>query len=324
MAFHFPVMPRIFMALGRADASPVIEIMKATPPIPPEVQWCTFLRNHDELTLEMVTETERQWMWQTYAPEPRMRLNLGIRRRLAPLLDGNRSKIELANALLFALPGTPIFYYGDEIGMGDNIWLDDRDGVRTPMQWDPGRNSGFSDAPSDRLYSPVIADGPFGYQQVNLEAERANPHSLWNALRRLAAVRKAQPAFGWGSYDFLPLDNRAILGLVRQYGDEVIVALHNLAPAAQTLELDLAALPVAANWPGVTAHELCSAGLSLNWAQPELTPPPPLQVGAKAAATVRLTQFQRGGSAMVTLAPYGYAWLKIAPAEAGMPAAGAK
>jgi maltose alpha-D-glucosyltransferase/alpha-amylase len=290
MAFHFPMMPRTFMALARADASPVIKILKATPPIPPEVQWCTFLRNHDELTLEMVTEAERQWMWQTYAPEPRMRLNLGIRRRLAPLLGGNQPKIELANALLFALPGTPIFYYGDEIGMGDNIWLDDRDGMRTPMQWDAGPNSGFSDAASDKLYSPVIADGRFGYRQVNLEAERGDPHSLWNALRRLAAVRKAHRAFGWGSYDFLPLENSAILGLVRRYENEVILALHNLAPAPQTLEIDRAALPAAATWPGVSARDLCSTGLSLDHSRPALT---------------------------LTLAPYGYAWLQIAPPEAG-------
>jgi maltose alpha-D-glucosyltransferase/alpha-amylase len=261
MAFHFPVMPRIFMALARHDAAPVIEILKATPPIPPQSQWCTFLRNHDELTLEMVTDAERRWMWEHYAPEPRMRLNLGIRRRLAPLLDGDPRKIELANALLFALPGTPIFYYGDEIGMGDNIWLDDRDGVRTPMQWNAGLNAGFSLAPPEKLYSPVIADGSYAYQRVNLEAQQQDPNSLWNHLRQLAAIRKAHPAFGWGSTTFLSSANPASFGVVRQHGSEVIVAVHNLAPKPQRIEIDWADVPVP---KGHAYNELAAAGLRLD------------------------------------------------------------
>jgi len=244
MAFHFPVMPRIFMALARHEAAPVVDILKATPAIPEPNQWCTFLRNHDELTLEMVTEAERQWMWARYAPEPRMRLNLGIRRRLAPLLDGDRHKMELANALLFALPGTPIFYYGDEIGMGDNIWLHDRDGVRTPMQWNAGPNAGFSTAAPDKLYEPVIAEGRFGYQEVNLAAALQDPQSLWHALRGLIAVRKAHPAFGWGTTDFPAVGNPAVFGVVRRHGPEVIVALHNLAPEAEHVAIDWAELPV--------------------------------------------------------------------------------
>jgi len=242
MAFHFPVMPRLFMALAQANAGPIIEIMRATPAIPPNTQWCTFLRNHDELTLEMVTPAERQWMWECYAPEPRMRLNLGIRRRLAPLLDGDPRKIELAHALLFALPGTPIFYYGDEIGMGDNIWLDDRDGVRTPFQWDASPNAGFSPAPPDQLYAPVIAEGPYAYTRVNLAAQQADPASLWHRLRRLTAVRQSQPAFGHGDFDFLPLSPAALLGIARRYAGTTVLALFNLSAEAQRVHLDLGAL----------------------------------------------------------------------------------
>ena len=272
MCFHFPVMPRIFMALARHSAQPVIDILKATPPIPPEAQWCTFLRNHDELTLEMVTEDERQWMWARYAPEPRMRLNLGIRRRLAPLLDGDTRKIELANALLAALPGTPIIYYGDEIGMGDDIWLDDRDGVRTPMQWDSGPNASFSDAPADKLYAPVIAEGPYQYPLVNLAVQQARPDSLWNRLRNLIAVRKAHAAFGWGTARFLTLDNLAILAVVRQHQAETILAVHNLAPEAQQIALGWADIPAPRGQApaGLTAEVLTlhttAAGLTLDLA----------------------------------------------------------
>ncbi len=280
MAFHFPVMPRIFMALARHDASPVIDILKATPPIPERTQWCTFLRNHDELTLEMVTPAERQWMWEHYAPEPRMRLNLGIRRRLAPLLDGLQGQIVLANALLFALPGTPIVYYGDEIGMGDNIWLDDRDGVRTPMQWNGGPNAGFSTAPPDKLYAPVIAGGPFDYQRLNLEAQQQDPDSLWHQLRQLMSIRKAHRAFGWGSTSFLSLTNPAILGLVRQYPGEVIVALHNLAPNTQRIEVDWAGLPA-----------------------PRDQPPEPL-------AAVGFTFHSTPAALTLELQGYGFGWLR--------------
>jgi maltose alpha-D-glucosyltransferase/alpha-amylase len=298
MAFHFPVMPRLFMALARGDPAPVIDILKATPPIPPGTQWCTFLRNHDELTLEMVTEAERQWMWDTYAPEPRMRLNLGIRRRLAPLLDGDRRKIELAHALLFALPGAPILYSGDEIGMGDNIWLDDRDGVRTPMQWDDSPNAGFSSALPEALYAPVIDDGPFSFQRVNVAAARADPGSLWHALRRLASTRKAIAAFGWGDLDFLPVYNRAVLGVARRYpgaarerraGDdgrrELIVALHNLSNGPQTVQVDLSALPALdPAWVGRPACDVFAGDSD----------------GGLLAHPYQ-----------ITLAPYGYAWLRV-------------
>ncbi len=184
MGFHFPIMPRIYMSLRKQDRESLVWIMQQTPPIPDNCQWCTFLRNHDELTLEMVTEEERQWMWQEYAPDPRMRLNLGIRRRQAPLLENNPAKMRLANALLFALPGTPIIYYGDEIGMGDNIWLDDRNGVRTPMQWDASKNAGFSTAKEDQLYAPLIKDETFGYQKVNVSAQINDPDSFLSFMKK--------------------------------------------------------------------------------------------------------------------------------------------
>src|SRR5512138_948426 len=185
MGFHFPIMPRIYMALKKGRADDMHEILKRTPQIPPTCQWCIFLRNHDELTLEMVTEEERQWMWRQYAPDPRMKLNLGIRRRLAPLLDNDQHKIELAHSLLLTLPGSPILYYGDEIGMGDNIWLFDRNGVRTPMQWNTGSNAGFSDAASESLFAPVIDDEVFGAAHVNVEAQRQDPESLWSVIRQM-------------------------------------------------------------------------------------------------------------------------------------------
>lgn len=237
MSFHFPVMPRIFMSLKRADCTPIIEILKQTPPIPPNCQWCTFLRNHDELTLEMVTPEERDWMWREYAPDPRMKLNLGIRRRLAPLLDNDRRKIELAYSLLFTLPGSPIIYYGDEIGMGDNIWLHDRNGVRTPMQWSADRNAGFSDADMDRLYAPVINDPVFGYQKVNVAAQRADPNSLWNTLRHMIATRKQYRVFGRGDYELISLANGAVLGIIRQNEGERVLALHNLSGVEQRAEI---------------------------------------------------------------------------------------
>jgi maltose alpha-D-glucosyltransferase/alpha-amylase len=236
MAFHFPVMPRIYMALAQADRTPIVDILAATPAIPGNCQWCTFLRNHDELTLEMVTPEEREFMWQTFAPQPRMRLNLGIRRRLAPLLDGDRRKIELLNSILFTLPGSPILYYGDEIGMGDNIWLDDRDGVRTPMQWDGGQNAGFSTAPPEKLYASPVDDEQFSYHHVNVAAQRADPDSLWSTLRRMIAVRKQEPALGCGDCQFLPIENRAVLGLVRACDGQSTLALHNMSAHPQTVE----------------------------------------------------------------------------------------
>ncbi len=241
MAFNFPVMPRIFMALKTGTRNKIVEIMEQTPPIPNTCQWCTFLRNHDELTLEMVTPEEREWMWQAYAPEPRMRLNLGIRRRLAPLLDNDRCKIELAFSLLFSLPGSPIIYYGDEIGMGDDIWLKDRDGVRTPMQWTAGKLAGFSDADRRLLYAPVIDDPVFGYARVNVEAERADPHSLYQSVKRLIAVRKQHHAFGRGTFSFLLPENESVLAYLREYHGEKLLVVNNLSGQTQQARLDLSA-----------------------------------------------------------------------------------
>jgi maltose alpha-D-glucosyltransferase/alpha-amylase len=234
MAFHFPVMPRIYMMLAKGDRSPVVDILSATPAIPDACQWCTFLRNHDELTLEMVTEDERQWMWQTYAPEARMRLNLGIRRRLAPLLDGDRRKIELAHSILFTLPGSPILYYGDEIGMGDNIWLPDRNGVRTPMQWDDGPNAGFSAAAT--TYSPTIVSDRFDYRQVNVAAQRADPGSLWHSIRRMIAARKQHPALTSGQCTFATRLQPELLAFGRgdSHAPDFFV-VHNLSASSQQL-----------------------------------------------------------------------------------------
>jgi maltose alpha-D-glucosyltransferase/alpha-amylase len=241
MNFHFPLMPRIYMALARADRTSILEILARTPPIPESCQWATFLRNHDELTLEMVSEEERQFMWDYYAPEPRMRLNLGIRRRLAPLLGNDRARIELANSLLFTLPGAPVIYYGDEIGMGDNIWLDDRNGVRTPMQWSAGTNAGFSTAAPDELYAPVIDDEVHGYRQVNVEAEQADPTSLYHLMQHMIQVRKEQPALGRGDVRFLEGIDPAVLAFLRTHQGETILAAHNLASEPRSFHLDLEA-----------------------------------------------------------------------------------
>ncbi len=237
MAFDFPVMPRIYIALAREDARPIVEIMQATPQIPPNCQWCTFLRNHDELTLEMVTPEERDYLWRTYAPVPRMRLNLGIRRRLAPLLGGDRRKIELLNSLLFTLPGSPIIYYGDEIGMGDDIWLKDRDGVRTPMQWDAGPNAGFSSADPGTLYAKPIEDETFGYAKVNVAVQQVDPQSLWHTIRGMIAVRKAHPAFGRGDLEFINTPVPALLAFYRSYQGDRILALHNLSASPHIFDL---------------------------------------------------------------------------------------
>ncbi|MGD0004922.1 MAG: maltose alpha-D-glucosyltransferase [Anaerolineaceae bacterium] len=239
MGFHFPVMPRIYMALRQADRTPLVWILGRTPPIPDNCQWCTFLRNHDELTLEMVTEEERQWMWQEYAPEPRMRLNLGIRRRLAPLLDDDRRKIELANSLLFTLPGSSILYYGDEIGMGDNIWLPDRNGLRTPMQWTSAVNAGFSSAAPKSLYLPVIDNSVYGPAHINVADERAHPDSLLNSLRHMIAVRKEHPAFGRGSFTWVECEALAVAAYLRQYQDERVLVVNNLSGKPQKVALKL-------------------------------------------------------------------------------------
>ena len=239
MGFHFPVMPRIFMAIRKGDATPIHWIMSHTPDIPENTQWCTFLRNHDELTLEMVTEEEREWMWAKYAPIPRMRLNLGIRRRLAPLLDNDQDKILLANALLYSLPGAPIIYYGDEIGMGDDIWLPDRNGVRTPMQWDRSTNAGFSSAHPDRLYAPVIDTDDFSYKKVNVNLQDTDPDSLLNKMRHLVSIRKSNPIFALGDYKFLAKDQTQCLTLLRTYQEKSVLCVLNLTGDDQRLSLEL-------------------------------------------------------------------------------------
>lgn len=241
MAFHFPLMPRMFMALRMEDRFPIVDILAQTPPIPPRAQWALFLRNHDELTLEMVTDEERDYMYRAYTQDPEARINLGIRRRLAPLLQNNRRRIELMNGLLFSLPGTPVIYYGDEIGMGDNIHLGDRHGVRTPMQWSADRNAGFSSANRQRLYLPVITDPEYHYEAVNVETQEANPQSLLNWMRRLIALRRRHPAFGRGSIEFLYPENRRIFAFIRQYGEQRILVVANLSRFAQYAALDLSA-----------------------------------------------------------------------------------
>jgi maltose alpha-D-glucosyltransferase / alpha-amylase len=239
MCFHFPVMPRMFMALRREEALPMIEILDRTPQIPENCQWGLFLRNHDELTLEMVTDEERDYMYAEYAKDPRMKLNLGIRRRLAPLLDNGRDEVQLMHAIMFSLPGSPVLYYGDEMGMGDNIYLGDRDGVRTPMQWTGDRNGGFSRADFAQLYLPPLMDPVYGYQAVNIEAQLRTPTSFLRWLHRFIALRKEHPVFGLGSYEALRPANPRIFAHVRSYEDDVVLCVHNVARSAQAVELDL-------------------------------------------------------------------------------------
>ncbi|MBR7831088.1 maltose alpha-D-glucosyltransferase [Actinospica sp. MGRD01-02] len=244
MAFHFPLMPRIFMALGKADHGPITEVLANTPDIPPGCQWAIFLRNHDELTLEMVTEEERSYMYAEYAKEPRMRANIGIRRRLAPLLGNDRRRIELLTAMLLSLPGSPVLYYGDEIGMGDNIWLADRDGVRTPMQWTPDRNAGFSAAEPGRLAYPVVSDSTYGYTVVNVEAQTAVASSLLHWTRAMLANRRMHPVLGLGSYLPLESGNRSVLAYARQLvlpdgGRDLVLCVNNLSSHPQPADLHL-------------------------------------------------------------------------------------
>ena len=239
MAFHFPLMPRMFMGVRLEDRKPITEILQQTPEIPASCQWCLFLRNHDELTLEMVTDIERDYMYDIYAGDKTMRLNLGIRRRLAPLLDNDRRRIELMNGMLMSLPGTPIIYYGDEIGMGDNIYLGDRNGVRTPMQWNGGWNGGFSTADPERLYSPPILNPVYGYQAVNVLSQKRTPHSLMSWMQHIIGIRRSNPVFGSGSIEFLYPANHRILAYVRKLGKETILVVNNLSSAAQAVELDL-------------------------------------------------------------------------------------
>jgi maltose alpha-D-glucosyltransferase/alpha-amylase len=279
MGFHFPVMPRIFMALRRGDISPLVWILERTPSIPESCQWCNFLRNHDELTLEMVTEEERQWMWQEYAPEPRMRLNLGIRRRLAPLLDNDQRKIELANSLLFTLPGSPFIYYGDEIGMGDDIWLPDRNGVRTPMQWDSGPNAGFSSAPPESLFAPVLRADPYSPVRVNVADQRERPDSLFHRIRHMIAVRRSHPAFGCGDYTWISSGSNAVAAYLRSTQDERILIVNNLSGDSQTVLLTV---------PGMDMDPVdMITGIHYPQAQAECL------------------------SIFLSLEPYQYLWLKI-------------
>jgi maltose alpha-D-glucosyltransferase / alpha-amylase len=278
MAYHFPLMPRIYMAIAQEDRFPISDILRQTPEIPANCQWALFLRNHDELTLEMVTDIERDYLWSTYATDPRARINLGIRRRLASLMDNDRRKIELMNALLLSFPGTPIVYYGDEIGMGDNIYLGDRNGVRTPMQWTPDRNGGFSRCDPARLYLPTIMDPVYGYEAVNVEAQSRSLASLLSWTKRLISVRKSSKVFGRGSLSFIRPANRSVLVYVRQYENEVLLCVANLSRSAQAAEIDLSP------WRGRVPRELLGQ-----------------------------TNFPKIGDApyLVTLAPYGFFWFQL-------------
>jgi maltose alpha-D-glucosyltransferase/alpha-amylase len=278
MAFHFPVMPRLFMALHLEERDPIVEIMERTPEIPPTCQWALFLRNHDELTLEMVTDDERDYMYLAYSSDPQARLNVGIRRRLAPLMNNSRRRIELLTSVLFSLPGTPIIYYGDEIGMGDNMHLGDRNGVRTPMQWSGDRNAGFSRADPRQLFSPVIIDPVYGYQAVNVESEETDPASLLNWTRNMIRMRRLFKVFGRGTIEFLKPANRAILAYVRREQDDVVLCVANLARNVQPAHLDLSA------FAGMVPIEMFG-----------------------------YTEFPRIGADpyFVTLGPYGFYWFEL-------------
>src|SRR5205085_997046 len=250
MAFHFPLMPRLYMGVRREDRLPITDIFTHTPAIPPHCQWCLFLRNHDELTLEMVTNEERDYMYYAYASDPSMKLNLGIRRRLAPLMDNDRRRIELLNCLLLTLPGSPIIYYGDEIGMGDNVYLGDRNGVRTPMQWSDDRNAGFSRANSQKLFLPVIIDSEYHYEAINVETQQNNPSSLLWWCKRLIALRKRHPAMGRGEFRMLEPLNTKILAYIRQTDSECLLVVFNLSRFVQNVQVDLS------SYAGLVPEEL--------------------------------------------------------------------
>jgi maltose alpha-D-glucosyltransferase/alpha-amylase len=279
MAFHFPLMPRMYMALAREDRFPITDIMRQTPQIPDNCQWAIFLRNHDELTLEMVTDSERDYLWETYAADRRARINLGIRRRLSPLLERDRRRVELMNCLLLSMPGAPVIYYGDEIGMGDNIHLGDRDGVRTPMQWSPDRNGGFSRADPAALVLPTLMDPLYGYETINVEAQLRDRHSLLHWMRRMLAIRRRHAAFGRGTLRFLYPKNRKVLAFLREYNDEIILCVANVSRAPEAVELDLSELA------GRVPVELNGGSLF-----------PPIG---------QLTY-------LLTLAPYGFYWFMLA------------
>ncbi|AGS35438.1 trehalose synthase [Corynebacterium maris DSM 45190] len=255
MAFHFPVMPRIFMSLDQESRTPISEILKETPHIPKTAQWGMFLRNHDELTLEMVSDEERDYMYSTYAKDPRMKANVGIRRRLTPLLNGNRNKVELLTGLLLSLPGSPFLYYGDEIGMGDNIWLSDRDGVRTPMQWSSDRNGGFSRADPERLYLPAIMNDQYGYSTVNVENQMRRENSMLHWTREHVLVRKQYKAFGRGTYREVPSGNEHVLAFLREHKGEAILCVNNFSSRPQAVKLDVS------EFEGVTPRELTGGEL---------------------------------------------------------------
>jgi maltose alpha-D-glucosyltransferase/alpha-amylase len=250
MGFHFPVMPRLFMAIRKEDTTPIVDIMQQTPEIPDNCQWAIFLRNHDELTLEMVTDEDRDYMYREYAADPRMRINLGIRRRLAPLMDNGRRRIELMHALLFSLPGTPVMYYGDELGMGDNIYLGDRNGVRTPMQWSIDRNAGFSRADSARLYAPLVTDPVYGYQAINVEAQERISTSLLAWVKRLIKIRQRHDFFALGKLKFLKCANSKVLAFARVHEGQTVVVVANLSRFSQPAEVDLT------DWRGMTPVEM--------------------------------------------------------------------
>jgi maltose alpha-D-glucosyltransferase / alpha-amylase len=237
VCFHFPIMPRLYQSLKAADKTPIEEILARTPEIPPGAQWMTFLRNHDELTLEMVTPEVRQWMWEQYAPEPRMRLNMGIRRRLAPLMDNDKRRWSVLHGVFLSLPGTPIVYYGDEIGMGDNIWLPDRHGCRTPMQWDESKNSGFSS--SDKTYYPVIDDAFFSYRKVNVAVQKGDADSYLSRMQFMLNVRRGQVALRQGDFAFIYTGNTAVLAYIRSFNDEQVLCVFNLSDTQQSVQIDL-------------------------------------------------------------------------------------
>lgn len=284
MAFHFPLMPRLYMGVRSEARDPIIDMFTHTPQIPPNCQWCLFLRNHDELTLEMCSGEERDYMYYTYGRDPKMRRNIGIARRLAPLLENDRRKIELLNSLVFTMPGSPIIYYGDEIGMGDNIQLKDRDGVRTPMQWTMDRNAGFSTCDPAHLYLPVVSDSIYGYQSINVESQKEMPHSLLHWMKRMIAVRKRCPAFGRGTITFLRPANSKVLAYTRKHEDVSLLLVHNLGGSAQSVELDLR------EFAGSTPREL---------------------LGESQFATITERPY------VLTLAPYGYYWLDVSPQHTG-------
>ncbi len=282
MAFHFPVMPRLFMGVRRESRYPISEIMAQTPKIPDNCQWGIFLRNHDELTLEMVTDEDRDYMWAEYAKDPRMKANIGIRRRLAPLLENDRNQLELFTALLLSLPGSPVLYYGDEICMGDNIWLGDRDGVRTPMQWTPDRNAGFSTCNPGQLYLPVLLDPIYGHQVTNVEAQLQSTTSFLHWTRRMIEVRKQNPAFGLGTWEDFGGSNPSVLSFVRAFGDDIVLCVNNLSRFPQPVELDLR------RWEGFTPIELLGTA-----------------------------HFPRIGELpyLLTLAGHGFYWFRLSPPE---------